>query len=167
MSPFPDRSPLTVSEDDHPRINSLADAEAFCAMVEQRLDAVEAVIREETDRLAEARLRDAFALRTRKMEATESYHRDLLTFKRNAVALKRFHPPTLDRLKARQGQFETVVDANLKVLQLLSRASEDLIRSLADDVEAPRRLDVYNQSGTRYADRGRAKPGPIAISKKS
>jgi len=41
-------------------INSETEAEALCKLVEERLDAVETLIREETDRLAEARLRDAF-----------------------------------------------------------------------------------------------------------
>jgi len=49
-----------------PTINSESEAEALCKLVEERLDAVETLIREETDRLAEARLRDAFSLYEKK-----------------------------------------------------------------------------------------------------
>ena len=47
-------------------IHSETEAEALCKLVEERLDAVETLIREETDRLAEARLRDAFTLYEKK-----------------------------------------------------------------------------------------------------
>ncbi|MFM8606517.1 MAG: hypothetical protein ACKOBC_00970, partial [Hyphomicrobiales bacterium] len=122
---------------------------------------------EETDRLAEARLRDAFTLYEKKSQLTDSYHRDVLKLKNNAVALARFKPEGLDRLKVRQARFEAALNANLKVLQTLSKASENLMRSLVDDVEAPRKLDVYNQSGkkTGYATRPQAMP--ILVSKKS
>lgn len=50
-------------------INSESEAEALCKLVEERLDAVETLIREEADRLAEARLRDAFTLYEKKKPA--------------------------------------------------------------------------------------------------
>ena len=148
-------------------INSEIEAEALCKMVEERLDAVETLIREETDRLAEARLRDAFTLFENKNHLTESYHRDVLKLKNNAVALARFKPEGLDRLKLRQARFEAALDANLKVLQTLSKASEHLMRGLVNDVEAPRKLDVYNQSGKKPGYGSRPHAAPLLISKKS
>lgn len=148
-------------------INSETDAEALCKLVEERLDAVETLIREETDRLAEARLRDAFALYEKKSQLTETYHRDVMNFKNNAVALARFKPEGLDRLKARQARFEAALDANLKVLQTLSKASEYLIRGLADDIEAPRSLDVYNSAGKKPGSGQRPRVEPLVISRKS
>ncbi len=150
-----------------PAINSESEAEALCKLVEERLDAVETLIREETDRLAEARLRDAFSLYEKKSQLTETYHRDVLNLKNNAVALKRFKPEGLDRLKAKQARFEAALDANLKVLQTLSKASEHLIRGLADDVEAPRTLDVYNSSGKKPGLGMRSRVEPLIISRKS
>ena len=148
-------------------INSEAEAEELCKLVEERLDAVETLIREETDRLAEARLRDAFTFYEKKSQLTDSYHRDVLKLKNNAVALVRFKPVGLDRLKARQARFEAALDANLKVLQTLSKASEHLIRGLADDVEAPQKLDVYSQNGKRHTMTRRPHAQPIMISRKS
>jgi hypothetical protein len=148
-------------------IHSETEAEALCKLVEERLDAVETLIREETDRLAEARLRDAFTLYEKKSQLTDSYHRDVLKLKNNAVALARFKPEGLDRLKARQARFEAALDANLKVLQTLSKASENLIRGLADDVEAPQKLDVYSRSGIKQKPTLRPHAQPIMISRKS
>lgn len=148
-------------------ISSETDAEALCKLVEERLDAVEAVIREETDRLAEARLRDAFTLYEKKSQLTDSYHREIFKLKNNAVALARFNPEGVERLKARQARFEAALDANLKVLQTLSKASENLIRGLADDVVAPQKLDVYSQNGTRHTTTKRPHAQPIMISRKS
>jgi len=150
-----------------PVINSESDAEALCKLVEERLDAVETLIREETDRLAEARLRDAFALFEKKSQLTETYHRDVLKLKDNAVALARFKPQGLDRLKARQSRFEAALDANIKVLQTLNKASEHLIRGLAHDVEAPRTLDVYNRNGKMPGQNALTRVQPLIISRKS
>ena len=64
-----------------PAITSTEQAEALCTMLEQRLDALESVIRQETDYLATAKLSEAFALHERKtMEAT-SYERCYLVFR--------------------------------------------------------------------------------------
>ena len=120
-----------------------------------------------TDRLAEARLRDAFTLYEKKSQLTDSYHRDVLKLKNNAVALARFKPEGLDRLKVRQARFEAALNANLKVLQTLSKASENLIRGLAEDVEAPQKLHVYSPEGMKKNASPRAHAQPIMISKKS
>jgi 5-methylcytosine-specific restriction endonuclease McrBC GTP-binding regulatory subunit McrB len=151
----------------HTAISSETEAEELCKLVEERLDAVETLIREETDRLAEARLRDAFTLYEKKNHLTESYHRDVLKLKNNAVALARFKPEGLDRLKAKQARFEAALDANLKVLQTLSKASEHLIRGLAHDVEAPQKLDTYSRNGTKQNAIQRPHAQPIMISRKS
>lgn len=102
----------------------------------------------------------------KKSQLTDSYHRDVLKFKNNAVALSRFKPEGLDRLKARQARFEAALSANLKVLQTLTTASEHLMRGLVDDIEAPRKLDVYDQSGKKPVLDARAPSTPILISKK-
>ena len=136
-------------------------------MVEERLDAVEAVIREETDSLATARLQDAFALHARKTAETNAYFTGLAALKQNAVALARFQPSALDRLKSRQGAFQSTIEANLKMLQTLSKASEHLIRSLAQEVEAPRQLAVYDKTGMPGYRSAKKTTAPIVISRKS
>lgn len=103
----------------------------------------------------------------KKSQLTGSYHRDVLKLKNNTMALARFNPSGLDRLKARQARFEAALDASLKVLQTLSKASENLIRGLADDVEAPKKLDVYLGAGNRQTTTMRPHAQPIMISRKS
>lgn len=136
-------------------------------MVEERLDAVEAVIREETDSLATARLQDAFELHARKTAETNAYFSGLAALKHNAVALARFQPTSLERLKARQGAFQATLEANLKMLQTLSKASEHLIRSLAQEVDAPRQLTVYDKTGIQRQRNAKRSAGPIMILRKS
>jgi hypothetical protein len=132
-------------------IRSPEDADALCAMLEERLTAMEALIREETDHLAKARLADAFALNERKVLEAKSYERGLAIFRENSVALARFHPSGLERIKMRHGALQSTLEANLKTLQTLKTVSESILRGVASDVAASRSLATYGRSGTILA----------------
>ncbi len=132
-------------------IRSSEEAEALCALLEERLDTIEAVICEESDHLAKARLADAFALHERKSLEAKSYERGLNIFLENSVALARFQPSGLERIKMRHGALQSTLEANLKTLQTLKTVSESLLRGVATDVAASRSLSTYGKGGTILA----------------
>ena len=151
----------------YPTIRSEAEAEALCAQIEARLDAVEAVIREETDLLAKSSLEEAFALQERKATAGQVYLHGLEGLKRNSVALARFRPSGLERIRMRQGRFLTELEANLRVLQTLRSVSENLLRGVAKEVMAPKMLSTYSGSGTMTRQKQPAVTPSLLISKRS
>jgi SpoVK/Ycf46/Vps4 family AAA+-type ATPase len=140
-------------------VQSGEDAEALCEAFEARLDALEIIIRSETDHLAAARLADAFALHERKALEAQTYERSLDEFRRNSVALARFKPSGLDRVKMRQGALQASLEANLKTLQTLKTVSESLLRGVAKDVAAARSPGLYGRGGkVDTATAGKAAP---------
>ena len=150
----------------YPSVRSLDDAEALCALLEARLDTVEAVIREETDHLATARLADAFALHERKSLEIRSYERGLNHFRENSIAVARFQPSGLERIKMRQGALQATLEANLKTLQTLRTVSEMILRGVATDVASTRTLSTYGQGGTMLAHLRPMRAPALLVSKK-
>ena len=150
----------------YPTVRSLEEAETLCALLESKLDDLEAVIREETDHLATARRADAFALHERKVLEVNSYERGLKIFRDNSVALARFKPTQLERIKMRQGSLQSTLEANLKTLQTLRTVSETILRGVASEVTANRTLSTYGKSGTFAADQRPAHAAALLVSGK-
>lgn len=150
----------------YPPVRSTDDAEALIDLLETRLNLVEAVIREETDHLATARLADAFALHERKALEIRSYERGLSIFRDNSIALARFKPTGLERIKMRQGALQATLEANLKTLQTLKTVSEGLLRGVATEVAATRSLATYGKSGTVSAYKHPSNPTALLVSGK-
>jgi hypothetical protein len=151
----------------YPTIRSEADAEALCAQIEERLNVVEAVIREETDLLARSSLEEAFALQERKAHAGQAYMHGLEGLKHNSVALARFRPSGLERIRMRQGRFLSELEANLRILQTLRSVSENLLRGVAHEVMAPKTLSTYGGTGTMTRQKQTAVTPSLLISKRS
>ena len=147
-----------------PTIKSSEDAQALCAMLESRLDTLESVIREETDHLATSRLADAFALHERKAMEARSYERSFIAFRHNAVALARYKPTALERIKMRHGSLQSSLEANLKTLQTLTSVSEGILRGVAREVSSARSLSTYGQSGRVDGLKGGAATTPLMVS---
>jgi len=147
-----------------PAITSTEQAEALCTMLEQRLDDLESVIRQETDYLATAKLSEAFALHERKtMEAT-SYERCYLVFRHNLISLARYKPNGLERIKMRQGALQLSLEANLKALQTLTSVSENILRGVAKEVASTRSLSTYGKAGRVDPLKGTGATPPLMVS---
>lgn len=148
------------------KIRSMEDAESLCQTLEFRIDALETVLREETDLLATAHLRDAFALFDRKLLEAQSYERSLANFRANSLALARYRPEGLERVKMRRADLEFLLEANLRTLQTLKSVSETLLRDVASEVTAKRSLQTYGAGGTTVKPASTKKVAPVLISGK-
>ncbi len=147
-----------------PTITSHEHAEALCVMLEQRLDALETVIRQETDYLATAKLAEAFALHERKTMEASSYERCYLAFRQNLISLARYKPNGLERIKMRQGALQSSLEANLKALQTLTSVSENILRGVAKEVASTRTLSTYGKGGRVDTLKGAGATPPLMVS---
>ncbi len=141
-----------------------ADAEDFARQVIERIETLERVIREETELLKGSRLREASALEPAKSDAARSYVHMLEALKANAIALARWSPPAVARIKAAQARLSDVLSVNMAVLATARSVSETIVRSLASEVAAPRTLTTYGARGGT-AQAGTAGATPLMVSR--
>jgi hypothetical protein len=91
---------------------------------------------------------------------------DLQAIKANAVALARFAPDALERLRQEHGRFGRVVQTNQTVLATARAVTESLIKTIADDLARATRPQVYGASGTMAGDSRRGRGEPLIVSKR-
>ncbi len=96
--------------------------------------ALEGVLNEETAHLAAGRIRQGLAQEARKTELAGSYLQGLEVIRANGVALARFAPDAVLRLKEAQTALRGAIGRNQAVLATARAVSEGLIRAVADEV---------------------------------
>lgn len=145
------------------RVASREDAERLVAGVLAAMADLETVLERETAHVRVGRLRDGLAEEDRKAELGAAYIKGLEAVKANAVALARFTPEALDRLKGAHGRFSRVIEANQMVLATARAVSESLVKGLADELNRTARPQGYAPS-TVQAPRAQSS-GPLVLSK--
>ena len=148
----------------HRRIAGQADAEAFAGSVIATVALLERVLGEETALLKASRIRDASGLAQAKTDAARNYVHALEAVKDNGVALARWAPAAVARLKQAQAKLTAAVELNLTVLATARSVSEGIMRTLAREVEAPRTLTTYGAGG-RGSTPARASTPPLVVSR--
>ena len=146
-----------------PRILGRDDAERLVAGVLATMADLEKILANETAHVRVGRIRDGLAEESRKSELATAYMRGLETVKANAIALARFAPEALQRLKAAHAGFSRAVETNQTVLATARAVSESLVKSVADEMNRLSRPQGYGPAGpqaTRYQ-----KSEPLVLSK--
>jgi hypothetical protein len=146
------------------RVSGPADAEAFAGSVIATVAVLERVLGEETALLKASRIGDASVLAQAKTDAARNYVHALEAVKANGVALARWAPAAVAKLKLAQARLTAAVELNLMVLATARSVSEGIIRSLAREVEAPRTLTTYGAGGRGTAP-ARATAQPLIVSR--
>jgi hypothetical protein len=141
-----------------PRILSREDAERLVAGVLAVMGDLEKVLANETAHIRVGRIRDGLAEEARKSELASAYMRGLETVKANAIALARFAPEALDRLKAAHAAFGRIVETNQTVLATARAVSESLIKGVADEMNRLSRPAGYGPAGPAAARPQRSEP---------
>lgn len=144
------------------RVAGASEARALVAEVLAALDALDRVLTQETGLMASGRIREALGLAEAKQERSGAYMRLLESVKANAVALARFAPEGVERLKVRHGEFTQGVKLNQTVIATVRSVSETLLRSLQEEATASRRLTVYGPGAA--PSRAAAGAGALALS---
>lgn len=144
-------------------VTSPREAEAMVEGLIGLMAALDRVVRDETELLRASRLREAASLTDAKSDAAKAYVQGLETLKSNAIALARWAPASVTRLKQTQATLSEALSINMAVLATARSVSEGIVRSLAAEVDAPRTLNTYGVG--RQKPGARPSPGPLMISK--
>jgi hypothetical protein len=152
--------------DERPRIAGALEARALIDAVLEALAALSHLVGEETELVRAGRLPEAMTREPRKTELAGIYMRGVEQVKLNAVALARFAPDQVKRLKAAHGDFQTLIDTNQLVLATARAVSESIVRDLAADANKPSRVPGYGPASTVGAGSfARPNAGPLVISR--
>jgi hypothetical protein len=152
--------------DERPRIASAVEAERLIETVMETLSALSHVVGEETGLVKAGRLKDAMEREARKAELAGTYMKGVEQVKLNAVALARFAPEKVKRLKTAHLAFQELIDLNQTVLATARAISESIMRDLAADTNRQNRAPGYGPAATVGAGVfARPNSGPLVISK--
>jgi hypothetical protein len=151
-----------------PRVVTAEEARALVEGVVETLSALSQVIGEETQLMRDGAIADALACEPRKTALAGAYMRGLEVVKANAVALARFTPEGVQRLKGAHAAFGELIETNQTVLATARAVSETIIRDLAKETGKLGQPQGYARTGY-----GAAAPmpaprsaGPIVVSKR-
>jgi hypothetical protein len=156
------RGPAVERPDPRPKVTRPDEAETLVGSALTALDSLEPLIEQETELFRKGRVREALAMAMAKNEAAQSYTRCLEVLKANAIALGRFQPPNLPRLKERHEAFSRLMSLNMAVVSTARTVSEGLIRDLADTLGQNASPKTYLRGGNVHRKAGTA---PLALSK--
>jgi hypothetical protein len=149
------------------RIGSAQEARTLVDGLLATLGSLAHVIGEETQLMREGRLGAALEREPKKTELSGRYMRGLEVLKSNAVALARFVPDDVSRLRTAHLEFSELLETNQAVLATARAVSETIVRSLAKDAGRTAQPQGYGKSsyGGVSETVGRASTGPIVLSK--
>lgn len=152
--------------DERPRVASALEARALIETVLETLSALSHVVGEETGLVRAGRLPDAMEREPRKAELAGIYMRGVEQVKLNAVALARFVPDEVKRLKAAHVAFQDLIETNQIVLATARAVSESIVRDLAAEANRPARAAGYGPAATVGAGAfARPNSGPLVVSR--
>lgn len=121
---------MSVAErilDERPRVAGAADARALIEAVLEALGALSHLVGEETELVRAGRLPEAMQREPRKTELAGIYMRGVEQVKLNAVALARFAPELVKRLKDAHLAFQLLIETNQIVLATARAVSESVL----------------------------------------
>ena len=153
--------------DERPRIADALSARALVEAVLEALGALSHLVGEETELVRAGRLPEAMTREPRKTELAGIYMRGVEQVKLNAVALARFVPDQVKRLKEAHLAFQGLIETNQIVLATARAVSESVIRELATDANKPMRAAGYGPAATVGAGiYSRPNAGPLVVSRR-
>jgi hypothetical protein len=153
--------------DERPRVAGPGDARALVESVLDALAALAHLVGEETELVRAGRLPEAMTRELRKTELAGIYMRGVEQVKLNAVALARFAPEQVRRLKEAHQEFQGLIETNQIVLATARAVSESVVRDLAADANKPMRANGYGPTAKVGAGVfARPNSGPLVVSRR-
>jgi hypothetical protein len=149
------------------RVTMPAEATVMIDGVIDALTALAHVVGEETQLVRDGKLAEALEREPRKSELAGTYMKGLEQVKANAVALARFSPEGLTRLKAAHLEFQDLIGTNQAVLATARAVSESIMRDLATQTGSQTRASGYGPTAAaNMAAFRRPAAGPMMVSRK-
>jgi hypothetical protein len=149
------------------RVSTAAEARDLVEAIIATLGGLSHVIGEETQLMRDGQIAQALEREPKKTELAGRYMRGLEVLKANAVALARFVPDDVQRLKGAHLEFSELLDVNQAVLATARAVSETIVRDLAKEAGRAPQAQGYARGGYGAVaqPQQRASAGPIVISK--
>jgi hypothetical protein len=110
------------------RISGPTEATGLVDTVIDTLSALSHVVGEETALMKDGKFNEALSREARKSELAGAYMKGLESVKANAVALARFAPTQVQRLKSAHSEFLELIETNQAVLATARAVSESIVR---------------------------------------
>jgi hypothetical protein len=146
------------------KIETAAEAENLVRHLLAAMDALVAIVEEETAFVRAGKLKDAGALEATKTELTRLYVADTAQVKANVAVISREVPDLLAALRKQYDTFNALLQINLTVLATAHAVSEGLIRGAAAEVARKAAPQTYGMSGRPTAPPKGAAP-PVSVSR--
>jgi hypothetical protein len=152
---------------ERPRVVSPEGARDLANATIELMSQLADVLDTETGLVRDGRIGEALAHEPQKTDLAGRYMRALEVIKANAVALARFAPEDVNRLKVAHAQFTGIIESNHAVLATARAVSESIVRDLARDSGRTTQPQGYRPPGYGApAAAARPSAGPIVVSRK-
>jgi hypothetical protein len=148
-----------------PVVASQRDADHLVDGIITVMSQLDEIVGHETDLLRAYKLRDAAELGAAKTDAAKNYVHALDRLKANAIALARWAPASVTRLKTAQARLGETLNLNMAVLATARSVSEGIIRNLATEVAAPHALSTYGAGGRAAPQTRSSSTAPLMVSR--
>ncbi len=154
-SPITPNMPLST-------ITNRDDAEYFLSSISQLIESLELLLDQETSLIRASKLLEAGQMVGDKSRLYVEYVRALEKMRTEREALSVLSPAQLQGLRDQHSRLQNTLAINLAVLGTAKAVSEDIIRTVANDVTASTRPQGYNDRGNTYGKK--QSPNPISVS---
>jgi hypothetical protein len=123
------------------------------------MDALLAMVEEETELVRAGRLDQVLAYEQTKADLSRLYLTDTQRIKANQDKIAKLTPARLDDLRKRHDEFRAVLQINLTVLATAHAVSESIMRGVSEELARKEQPQGYGASGHALAPaKGRAQP---------
>jgi hypothetical protein len=146
-----------------PTLTTRQEAEQFVGSIAHIMDELESLLTLETSLVRGAKLFEASQMVGEKSALYVDYVRALERMRSERAALSAFAPDLVDALRGRHSRLQETLAINLAVLGTAKAVSEDIIRSVAEEVTASSQAKTYTAAGQNYHNT--ANTVPISVSK--
>jgi hypothetical protein len=145
-------------------VTTAAEARALVAHFTEVMDALVAMVQQETDLVRAGHLNAAAALETSKADLARSYLADALRLRSSRDGLARLVPNLVADLRRRHDLFHALLQINLTVLATAHAVSEGIVRGVSDELARKAAPETYGASGRTTAP-PRSASTPLTLSR--
>jgi hypothetical protein len=140
------------------------EAEAVMGRLLEAMDALVAMIEQETALVREGRLSEAALIDRAKSDFARSYVSDMARLAAGKAALTTADPNIAEAFRRRHAEFQELLQTNLIVLATAHTVTEDLIRGVSGELARKAAPQTYSASG-RPSGPSASTIQPLAVSR--
>ena len=146
-------------------VATAAEAQELVAQLNSVMDALLAIVQEETELVRAGRLGEVAHLTATKTDLAHLYLADVERVKANKGYLLKHSPKLLQDLRRRHDEFHCLLQVNLTVLATAHAVAEGIVRGVASELNAKAAPQVYGAGGRQSAPRPQQGGRPLAVSR--